>query len=133
MTDEVAERRFEATQRFAHSRGEQHEHDERGDQHDDIGGPTIPCRAGGNGEESSLQQAIGVDRRIPLRAPRIRVFGSLARCGCRWRDGGRDGERPSGQRGGEPMSDQPEDGDADTGDDHQYADQPHVEIDTIGR
>ena len=61
MTDEVAERRFEAMQRFAHPRGEQHQHDERGDQHDDIGGPAVSWRACGNGEEASLQQPIGVD------------------------------------------------------------------------
>ncbi len=60
VTDEVAERRFEATQRFARPSGEQREHDERGDQHDDIGGSTVSRGSGGDGEEAGLEQAIVV-------------------------------------------------------------------------
>ncbi len=54
VTDELAERRFEATQRFARPSGEEREHDERGDQHDDIGRPTISRGSGGDGEEAGL-------------------------------------------------------------------------------
>ena len=55
-----AERRFEATQRFARPSGEHREHDERGDQHDDIGGSTVSLGSGGDREEAGLEQAIGV-------------------------------------------------------------------------